>query len=233
MRNSLAKAIKEQVMFPKFVLIIPDIDIISGFPKGTFLYGASGVEAVSRVIHWLMSEYDRLTKTQKEYLPVKAQKVGYPSFVWIEAPAHKNFADNALRDLFNLALVKAASLHENVAVLGFKKIWDPQNDTLYLKREGCFTADGLRYYWESIDKTFRYADTIYFKKMLQKKMKTIQHEAHVASDHHSNGTKKSISLPEKQSYDKYHWHSSNAIRKEKDYNYRYGREQDRHHRHRR
>ena len=118
-----------------------------------------------------MTEHDKLISTQKEYLPMKAKKHDYPHIVWIEAPEHVNFNNNLLRSKFNRSLHTAASFHDNCHVLELKKIWDGKDRTLYLSPESRFTADGYNCYWEAVDKTGKFADTILFKKLEKKKLK--------------------------------------------------------------
>ena len=137
-----------------------------------------------------MSQYDRMVASQREYLPKKSQKPGNPSFLWIHPPTHDSIQskENRLRIHFVKALNSVASLHENTYALGFKKIWNPSDPSLYNRDERQFTADGLITYWKAVDATFKYFDTL----LLNKKMKK------------ENQPAKKNSFA-KVKYDKYHW----------------------------
>ena len=64
-RNLMAQAIKEQVLLPKFIVIVPDDDIIKYVNFSNF--GVS--EAYGRLINHIMVEHNRLLETQMEFLP--------------------------------------------------------------------------------------------------------------------------------------------------------------------
>ena len=165
MRNLMVRAILEQKTFPKMIIIVPDADILDYCVlKGVY-------HQINRVVEWIMRKLSRMVETHKEHLPHHCKKAGYPAFIWIEAPLHDNFTDeaNMARSHFNRIVSKAAILQENTWSLQLKKIWDSQNGSLFLKEEQRFTAEGLKYFWEAVDKTVRYADTILLKKATKQK----------------------------------------------------------------
>ena len=209
LRNSLANAIEAQPLLPRMVVIVLDDDIMTEFPFSK----KAKPKHIAGILHWLMVEYDRLVTGHKENLQQKSKKLGYPSFMFIEAPYHENFHNNERREIFNEGLRTAGNLHDRVAVLELKKIWDNSNSNLYMKNERRYSAEGLRTYWEAVDKTIRFADTIQFKKMNQKSMKSNNDEQTSAdtksNDHHkvkSKIIKISHRAQHSNSYDKYHWH---------------------------
>ena len=53
-----------------------------------------------------------------------------------------------------------------------KHVWDPKNLNLYLKDNQRFTAEGYTAYWEAVDRTVRYFDSVLPKK--QKKGKNLK-----------------------------------------------------------
>ena len=134
-----------------------------------------------------MSEYNKIVEMQKEYLPNKAKKLYTPMFVWIEALLHAHFSNNWERKIFNTALQTVGQLHEDVVVLPPKKIWDPENKSLFLDHENHFTTDGLRFYWEAVDKTVKYVDTI-----LSKKLANIRERARKAANTSVNDQQPSV-----------------------------------------
>ena len=84
-RSCMTEAIKDLTVFPQLIVVIPDDDLIwyLNFPSR---FGIS--KSLGRAIDWIMSEYDKLVSSQKDYLPPKAKRSRYPQFIWIEAPEH-------------------------------------------------------------------------------------------------------------------------------------------------
>ena len=77
---------------------------------------------------------------------------------------HENYANNGLRYKYNKCLATMAAFHRNVVSLHLKKVWDPTNLNLYLEESCRYTAAGWTAYWEAVDRTVKYADTILCKK---------------------------------------------------------------------
>ena len=211
MQNMLVNAITEQKLFPRFILIVMDNDIMKSLNEDV----TKSQSNLEKVMNWLMNEHSRIVETYKEHLQQKAKKDFYPYFIWIQAPTHVNFRDNAERERFNQVIERVSKLHDNTAVLALKKIWDPQNKSLYLERENRYTTDGLRFYWEAVDKTVKYADTILFKKLQAQKLKKCKE---------GNASESSLIGREAPSYrrkfksnynryDKYHWYSDRQRRR--------------------
>ena len=163
LRNLLITAMEEQKTLPKMIVVVPEFDIIK------LCIQRNALEDCRKVIDWMMREYDRLIMSQKEFVHLRCKKPNYPNFIWIEALLHDNFTkeDNVARALFNKAVNNAAMFHENTWSLQLKKLWDPQNNSLFTKEEYRYTADSLTTYWEAVDKTIKYADTILLKKSSQ------------------------------------------------------------------
>ena len=57
----------------------------------------------------------------------------------------------------------------NCFTLELKKVWDPKDLSLYLSSQR-FTTDGYSAYWEAVDKTIRYFDSVILKKNEKKKV---------------------------------------------------------------
>ena len=202
----LVEAIKEQTVLPKMIMVIPDNNLISCMDFGT-KFGIS--RSIGRVMDWLMTEYDRLIKSAKDCLPIKAKRDNFPQIIWIQAPDHDNFPqmDSFLRAKFNAALSTAAKFHANEHVLELKKVWDSHSLNLYLKEERRFTANGYVDYWMAVDKTVQYVNTILFRKVeksKEKKSKSIN--SNIVGHASIKGGKQS---PFKMKRDKYHWYRDN------------------------
>ena len=166
-RNNFVGAITNQKVFPKIVVIVPDNDIIKYF---WYKNEEDVLAGYTRIIKWLMCQYDRMVATQKEFLPIKCKNNFQPQFVWIQPPLHDyiRMKENMLRKLFSKALNSVASLHNHTTCCELKKVWDPQDRSLYNRDERCFTSDGLIAYWQAVDKTVKYFDTLLLKKKLKK-----------------------------------------------------------------
>ena len=196
-RNNLIGVISDQLILPKIIVIVPDNDLIRYFwYKDT----KDVVCRYSRMLKWLMCQYNRSVSSQKEYLPEKSQKDDWPFFLWIIPPLHSRIRskENELREQFVMALTNVASLHENTYVLELKKKWDPEDHNLYNRTECTFTAEGLIAYWNAVDKTVKYFNTLVLKKRERKKL--------TATDKTSS-----------QKEDKYHWSKQSSKQSSKRY----------------
>ena len=154
---------------PKLIIIVPDDDIIKLISTEDMVKGFS--KPVSRLLNYLMTEYEWVVAVFKELLPACCVQSYFPHFLWIQPPHHVNFKNNALRYKFNKCLDKVSKLHTNCSTLMLKKVWDPDNVDLYLKEQQRYTAEGFKAYWEAVDRTARYFDSIVLKKQDRKRFK--------------------------------------------------------------
>ena len=175
LRNTLVKAIESDPLLPKFILIVCDDDIIKFF-------GTDVQESITKAVNYIMVEHNRTIMTHKEYLQKRSKKVGYPQFIWIQAPLHVNFANNSSRVKFNSTLETAAKKHDNVHTLQLRKGWDDEERNLYSYESRRFTSQGLVTYWNAVDKTTKYVDTIYFRKIMNKKFGHATNKFHWRKD---------------------------------------------------
>ena len=151
---------------PKLVIIVPDNNLVNAVGENIT---QNVSKAYSRLLNYIMTEYDRCVAAFKENLPACCIKSpGYPSFLWIQPPRHKNFKDNSQRYKFNRCLEDVVDLHPNMFTLALKKGWDSEDTTLFVDR---FTSSGLKSYWEAVDKTIRYFDSVVLKKNDKKQKK--------------------------------------------------------------
>ena len=168
MENALAKAINQHKLLPKFVVVVPDDDLIKFYNRKG--YGIS--TALGRIVDSIMVEHDRLVTAYKEFLPEKCKKEEYPHFIWILAPIHNNFANNSDRHKFNKCVERMAKFHKNTHALQLKKIWNLNNSNLFIRESRRFTTTGYNMYWEAVDRTVKYCDTILMKKVSWEKAKS-------------------------------------------------------------
>ena len=134
---------------------------------------------------------------------------------------------------FNKTINKLALQYDNTWSLQLKKIWDPQDHSLVTLDRNRFTVQGYQKYWEAVDKTLKYVDTILLKKPMKKppvKVENTSIPAHEGG--HTEEAKKITDFHRKmmnvhdrwsQRNDRFHWH--------KDHDYHDCEVKRRHHRH--
>ena len=127
----------------------------------------------------------------------------------MEPPLHRGFRNNDGRKKFISALKTASKLHENVSTLALVKVWNPDDHSLYLEHEARYTVDGLRFYWEAVDKAVRYADTILYKK-ISKKQKDTSIDSGKTPNKPKAGTFMRRVINDYKRYDRYHWHRNKS-----------------------
>ena len=207
MRNLMVGSIWDQITFPKFIFVVADDNII----ESCFTSEEPSIsQNLGKLIDWLMCEYDKLVTMQKNYLPIKAKKPNYPTFIWIEAPLHKSFRNNEARGRYNRAFYTPWQNYTIMLVLQLKKLWDPKDGSLFTMSENKFTVGGYTTYWNAVDKTAKFADTILFKKSLKSKYVESQKSVkntHVESRHHHR-SQSSDHFHDSHRNDRYHWTTS-------------------------
>ena len=154
---------------PKLFVMVPDNDIIKLFIDKHCEAGVS--KPLSRIINQIMTNHDRMVSSYRDSLPARCVKSDFPHFLWIQAPTHTNFTDenNALRIKFNRCLEEAVNFHPNTSSLQLKKVWCYDDRNLFLADAQRYTTEGLKSYWEAVDKTVRYCDTVLLKKQTKRK----------------------------------------------------------------
>ena len=199
LHNVLISAITDKKKFAKIAVFVPDDDIINYMD-----IGEDGVrDPFGKVVDWLMTQHERIIMSWKEYLPVKAKNSTYPQILWIEPPVNINFHNNAEREKFAKSMNNAVRYHDNMHVLKLKKIWDEDDTTLFVKETNRFTTNGIKKYWEVVDKTVRFADTILLRKDKKQQNKAVNQKLHkedVRCDLVFNKRRRN-------DYHRYHWSS--------------------------
>ena len=168
LRNSLAAAIREKTYLPKYVVIVPDDDIMK-YAKVAKL--DSSQKSVERLISAVMKQHNKYISIHKENLPRRAKRELYPQFIWIEAPINTAFANNAARIKFNASLNHVAKFQQNMTVIQLKKIWDTEDPNYYVHDSRRFTVEGYSKYWEAVNASVKFMDTILIKKIAKKSSK--------------------------------------------------------------
>ena len=154
---------------PKIIVVVPDDDLLKLLHSGSDDEVPHGIcTGLSKILNYIMTEFERNIAAFKEYLPAKSLKSTYPQILWIKAPLHDNFTNNHTRQKFNRALEEITKLHANSSTLMLKRVWDSRNLNLYLKDCQRFTSEGYTTYWEAVDRTVCYFDSVLLKKQLEK-----------------------------------------------------------------
>ena len=154
-----SKVDKRLLPLPWLIIIIPDDDLIRCFNEEHSLS-----TPFSRILNHIMTEHERCISAYKDYLPAKCIRSDSPKILWIQAPSHVHFTNNSQRHTFNRCLEEMAKIHQNVHSLVLKKVWEPNNEELFLKDSQRFTATRYTAYWEAVDRTVCYFHTILLKK---------------------------------------------------------------------
>ena len=160
--NSFALAINSQRKIPKWVVIIPEGDLLQS-TGGYTEFGISAAYGV--IIEFIMSSMDNMIqKFIGTDLPNKANKFNYPYFLWIEPTLHMNYDNNSLRMKFIKSLHTASLMHDRVIVLPLRQMWSDNSPNMFNTQQNLLSPAGLCTLWRGIDQAVRFADI----KMLRK-----------------------------------------------------------------
>ena len=147
MRNQLIKAIEENILLPQIIVIIFDRDFIA-----TVSHNDCGISLICGIdIDWLAKEFNRIIVAHKDRLPNKSVSHEAPKLIWMQAPLHTGFTDNARRVKFNKALQHIVSFYPDMITMRMVKEWNYNDSSIFITTAKRFTSDGLRRYWSSID----------------------------------------------------------------------------------
>ena len=133
---------------------------------------------LGKLLNYVMTEHERNIAAFKEYMPAKALRPDSLKILWIQAPLHQNFSNCNLRKMFNTCVEEVVRLHSNTHSLMLKHVWNPKDNTLFLRDSNHFTAEGYTAYWEAVDRTVRYFDSVVLKKIQQNKVKNLRNVQH-------------------------------------------------------
>ena len=158
MRNLLVTAINKQMLLPKYILVVLEMDMCNECSYDDF--GLSLVMGTN--LKWIANEYHRLLTAYKDTLPEKAKKYRYPEILWVSPPRHALFNDNDKRKKYDGCLNGIAPLFPEMSVLRLKQKWEFNDGKLAVinhKKEYRITSTGISRYWEAIDGAVQYWDT--------------------------------------------------------------------------
>ena len=166
MRNSLVHLINKYGRLPKFIVVIPEADIIDDI-----CYTDFGVStAYGKAIDWLLNEFNRIITAFKDKLPEKCRNVDEPHFIWIQTTRHVNYIDDEARGKFNNVMRVLASTQPNTAVYFLQQLWERKNNNFVLPHNGLLTFTGITTIWAAIDRTIKYGVAKYHSRMEKAKI---------------------------------------------------------------
>ena len=149
--NAFIKAINDQILFPKAVLIILEQDFITELKHCET--GFSTV--VGKAIEYISNQFHRIITSHKERLPSKSRKFKFPTVLWTTMPSHYDWRDmNQFRSKFNEAVKITSSLFREFDILELQ--WDDCDRTYFTK--GRLNAKGLTVYWQIVNAAFEQWD---------------------------------------------------------------------------
>ena len=158
-RNNVLRAITSYVSLPKFIVIVPEYDVMRKVNTAD-LNEKQVCNVCHKLIRWLVNEVRKLVTAHNDYLPKRAKRE--TKVVWILPTLHHNYynRENQVRIVFGQTLLSYTAQIENNLALELKQVWDENDPSLYLYEQQRFTSDGVTAFWRAMDRTIRYADMI-------------------------------------------------------------------------
>ena len=147
LKMALIRALNEQVLLPKAIVIVVDDDIMDSLHH----YDAGFSYSIGILIEWLCNEFHDIIKDLKDQLPSKARKFKYPTILWATIPLHEVYGEyNNFKEKFNKCIKKTTSLF---CEMGYLEITWNMKDLAFFD-DGRISSVGLSTYWSLIDAAF-------------------------------------------------------------------------------
>ena len=145
MVNCIVEAINHFQLLPRFIIIIPDQDVVAAIKY--YDYGISKI--IQRCMEWMVREVDRMISTRKEDLWDKRPGAICPlepKVVWIkmlEKPAQSRIM--AVRNKFNAILEEILCRYRLMYIAGI------QLEHMHFDRNNSLYPTGKIRYWKDLD----------------------------------------------------------------------------------
>ena len=154
-QNALVQCLDRCVNIPKIILIILEDDLLKEFQDRKRVQDLeSHIEIyLTAIVSNTRKQLEILTNT----LPQFAKRDTWPKIVFIKPTANINYNNRYQRRLMANIMDKLAKRLEFWA-LDLKQIWDIENTNIFIKEENRFTAEGIRIFWQAVDRTVLYCD---------------------------------------------------------------------------
>ena len=147
-------------LIPKWVVIVPETDIINHIKYTQHNLAESAVEATYKMIlEFLMSKFEELinTYTKQPHLPKRVNKGDWPRIIWIEPSLHLSYNNNDARIKFIAAMHNVVQEHPRTIVLPLKQGWNDANQS-FVSVRNILSHRGLQSFWAAVDNATRFAD---------------------------------------------------------------------------
>ena len=159
--NSLVKAINEQVILPKAVILVFYDDILDAINH----YDSGISYPIGKAIEWLANKIHDTITAHKEQLPNKSRKLKYPAICWSLIPLHDIYGHyNEFKEKFNKAVKRVTKLFGEMFFLELDA-WDRHNLEYFAK--GWINSHGLGSYWRAISDSFETWDRFHMSNTLK------------------------------------------------------------------
>ena len=153
--NNIIRAINTKREIPKWIVIIPEADLLN-----CVNYTQFGVSAAyGMVLEFIMASTEKALQQFFGTLPQKANKYHWPYILWIEPTLHMSYTDNELRIKFLKSLHTVSLMHDRVIVLPLRQMWSDNSPNMVDTRFNRLFPQGLTALWRGIDQAVRFADT--------------------------------------------------------------------------
>ena len=158
MRNTLITAIHRFNCLPRYLIIIPEDDIIKGINRDD--YGVT--EFYGQTIEWMLREQAKIIEEYKKFLPRKATKnrKGWPEFIWVYASIHTNYSNFNLRLKFNKCLKDVAKFNSTISAIRISELWNSNDNILVSQRNNLITPTGWKTFWAALDSAMQKYENI-------------------------------------------------------------------------
>ena len=154
--SNFARAINTQRKIPKWVVIIPEANLLNCVNYTQF--GVS--EAYGIAIEYIMSNIDSMIQDFiGNNLPPKANKYNWPNFLWVEPTLHMGYDNNPLRIKFTKSLHIASMMHDRAVVLPLRLMWSDNSPNMIDNVNNRLSHAGLNTFWRGVDQLIRFAET--------------------------------------------------------------------------
>ena len=160
MQNSIIDAINRRPRLPKYIIMVPDRDLIEA--ANFFSFGVTKVFGTT--VNWLARQIERLIEARREELCKKCPgsiHANETRMIWVKMiprpqvpPMTHKYKVQVLRGKFNIVIDSLNKWRKNTYILEVSSLDMQQNFTLV----GSLNADGKKQFWKELDYHFKRYD---------------------------------------------------------------------------
>ena len=161
-QNSLVEVLNQKIFLPKYVLVVPDIDIL----KSLNAWGPGAREKIEIHLNWLIDEIVKLLIARREDLKDKhpgAVTADLTRVVWVTMLTRPFTEDQELKKIWALKKLFNDVLQKLLLAEKYMHIVVPQNmeEKRYFDKQGNLSSSGANTYWIEINKSVKELDSNY------------------------------------------------------------------------